>query len=191
VHFLLLDKMQVSVRPNGGVDPTRQAKALTTTLYHGTSAAEQILQLQTLCTGWFKNRAYDEPVPGDFYTKEGEVVTDPLAAGVDVLYHVGPGQRFVYPGHDYEQISVEAGNKTFTLKRLATAPIIFKIENFLEDWECDSMKRIGTASGRLKPQDFSSSAHSSADVARVRTSEVSESHIVRLHLTLRYLSDPT
>ena len=173
VHFVLLDKMVVSVRPNGGVDPERQAKALTATLYHGTSAANQILQLQQLCTGWFKKRGYDEPVPGEFYTKEGQVVTDPLASGADILYHVGPGQSFVYPGHDHEEISVEAGNKTYTLKRLASAPIIFKIDNFLEEWECDSMKRIGTASGRLKPQDFSSSAHSSADVARVRTSEVS------------------
>ena len=46
----------------------------------------------------------------------------------------------------------------------------------MEDWECDAMKRIGTASGRLKPQDFSSSAHTSADVARVRTSEVCDDH---------------
>ena len=88
------------------------------------------LQLQQLCTGWFKNRGYDDPVPGDFYTKEGLLVTDPLAAGTDVLYHVGPGQRFVYPGHDHEQISVEAGNNTYTLERLASGPILFKVKNF-------------------------------------------------------------
>eukprot|EP01052_Picozoa_sp_SAG31_P039337 SAG31_NODE_5434_length_2541_cov_11.784091_2_plen_280_part_00 len=100
-----------------------------------------------------------------------------------MLYHVGPGQRFVYPFHDHDRIVVEprraGADGPFVLERLATSPGIFRIEGFLEEWECDSLVNTTIETGRL-----SGFAKGQADLAKhgsktaaksarkVRTSEV-------------------
>ena len=160
--------MAVEVRPNGGLDPASSRQGLSAALAVGTPAAQQIEQLRRLCASWNGGREGS----GDFFTKDGTQVTDPLAAGAEVLYHVGAGQRFTFPAHDHAEIVVNAANRSFTLERLASSPALFRVSNFLEQWECRSLIRVGTASGRLKPRSFKSDAHSASHASQVRSSEV-------------------